>query len=139
MVFEIVPEFKKKEWNAFVDASPYGDILEFWQWGDTKKSEGWSPVRVWVRDGEGGEVLIAGQVMVKRAPLLGNYMYIPHGPLFRPKIALSAAQESLKVFTEGLKKMGAESNSFAIEIEPKVGKFVVGLGEMSDGLKHFTD
>ncbi|MBN1915726.1 peptidoglycan bridge formation glycyltransferase FemA/FemB family protein [Candidatus Dojkabacteria bacterium] len=141
MVFEVISEDKKKSWNSFVDNSLYGDILQYWQWGETKRGEGWNPVRVWVRSPQEKNqvILICAQILIKKVPFLGNYMYIPHGPLFLPGLNLAEARAALKTFIEELKKMAKESGSFAIEIEPKIGEYVSGVGEMSDGLRHFTD
>ena len=46
MEFKEFNESEKKEWNSFVDSTPYATILQFWEWGELKRSEGWLPYRV---------------------------------------------------------------------------------------------
>lgn len=139
MVFEIVEEQNKELWNSIVDKCPYGDILQFWQWGEVKIEEGWRPIRAWLKSPKVGEdeILIIAQILVKKAPGLGSYMYIPHGPIFNSELVVE--QSHLDSFIKGLTDLAIQNSCFVVEIEPKVGKFVEGNGEMSEGLIHFTN
>ena len=39
-------ESQKKEWDSFINNSYSGDILQFWGWGESKKEQGWKPLRL---------------------------------------------------------------------------------------------
>lgn len=138
MTFEIVGDDQKDKWNSFVDNSPYGDVLQYWEWGEVKREEGWEPLRVWLKSGK--DVGIVGQLLIKRVSGLGNYFYMPHGPLFaKTKNEKRKNKESLGKFVQGLKNLAVEKGAFVIEIEPKIGSFIEGLGGMSEGLEHFVN
>lgn len=123
MDIKVFKETEKQQWNNFIDSTPYSTILQFWQWGEVKKSEGWEPFRLAYFDNE--EIKIAAQVLIKRAPLLGNYLYIPYGPVFRSKDDL---QKYLPEFLTGLRNFAKENNCFVIEFDPLIGKLVEEAG-----------
>lgn len=109
-------ETEKTIWNEFIDNSHWGDLLQFFEWGEAKKSEGWDPVRLAVM--QDGRILVAAQVLIKQANVLGNYLYIPHGPVFQ---SVSDLKLGIKMFKEGLLELAREREGFSIEIEPKIG------------------
>lgn len=108
--------FDKQEWNEFVSASKWGDILQFWQWGETKKNEGWTPIFV---KSNGDKVRSMG--LVKRASFLGNILYVPHGPIFH---SVEDLENEISSWRENLLEAAKANNCFAVEVEPKVGKLV---------------
>ncbi|MBU6141620.1 peptidoglycan bridge formation glycyltransferase FemA/FemB family protein [Patescibacteria group bacterium] len=77
----------REGWNAFVAANG-GDFLQSWEWGDLQKHEGSRVWRFWVS--EGGERRAAFQARIQRTRI-GNYLYIPHGPVFQSGYALDSA------------------------------------------------
>lgn len=112
-------EIKEKEkWNSFVGDSIYGDILQFWQWGEAKSTEGWNPLYIAVIDDVDGKILLTSLALVKKASFLGNYLYVGHGPVFKDKQDLKKA---LPIWKEGILEYAKRNNIFAIEIEPKIG------------------
>ncbi|KXK26981.1 MAG: Lipid II:glycine glycyltransferase [candidate division WS6 bacterium OLB20] len=120
------------EWNRFIDSSPWGDILNYWQWGEVKRTEGWTPHRLALV--EDGRTLLTAQMLIKPAGPLGNLAYVPHGPVFASTENLFA---HLKEFTAHLRSVASDLGCFAIEIEPKLGSYVEG--DLSENLKPFTD
>jgi lipid II:glycine glycyltransferase (peptidoglycan interpeptide bridge formation enzyme) len=126
-------ESDQKEWNEFISASPYGDILHFWQWGEVKLGEGWEPFRLGIR--RNGKLILAAQCLLKKAPLLGSVLYVPYGPVFNSEAELAAGIHTLKHLLLNLAK---EHNCFAIELEPKLGTAVDDLAHFKN-LQHFTD
>lgn len=110
---------EKQHWNTFIDSTPYSTILQFWQWGEVKKSEGWQPSRLAYFENE--EIRIAAQVLIKSAPMLGNYLYVPYGPVFRSRDDL---QKCLQQFLTGLRNFASENNCFLIEFDPLIGELV---------------
>lgn len=99
-------------WNNFVSDSPWGDILQFEEWGEVKTEEGWSFYFV------GQDLGVRSQVLVKKVPGLGNYAYIPHGPVFQ---SISDLKEGIADWKNELMKFAKKNKCFVIEIDPKVG------------------
>src|SRR5438270_13334949 len=63
-------------WNAFVSASPYGHILQSWEWGELKARTGWRTTRLTVQDGD--RIVAAAQVLLRALPYgFGTVAYIP--------------------------------------------------------------
>lgn len=115
---EYSEDFKEK-WNDFIDSTPYSTILQFWQWGELKKSEGWKPYRVAFLDGE--EIQIAAQVLIKSAPILGKYLYIPYGPVFESQEKFN---KYFPAFLAGLKDFAKNQGCFVIEADPLIGRLI---------------
>lgn len=109
----------EKAWNRFVDYSPWGDILQMWQWGELKKTQGWKPLRIGViRD---GFLILTAQILLKPVPLLGNYAHVPHGPVFHSKEDLEAG---LPYLVEFISKISRTYDFAVLEIEPKIGRLI---------------
>jgi lipid II:glycine glycyltransferase (peptidoglycan interpeptide bridge formation enzyme) len=115
MEIKYFKEEEKEIWNDFISNTVYGDILHYWQWGETKRVEGWIPERIAVL--EDGEIILSAQMLMKKASFLGNYLYIAHGPVFKNKDSL---KQALVVLKKELIIYAKKHNCFVIEIEPKV-------------------
>lgn len=113
---KIFTDSEKQQWNDFVDASRWGDLLQFFEWGEAKKSEEWTPIRLAIMDGD--KILVAAQVLIKAASFLGNYLYVPHGPVFHEVADL---KQGINAFKKALINLAKEHDGFLIEIEPKIG------------------
>jgi len=160
LAVKIFTEAEKESWNVFVDISKWGDTLQFWEWGNVKKLEGWEPLRIGVfevalnsadsgpsyfpvdlnqdqtvQSQPSSRPLVLAQVLIKKVPLLGRYIYIPHGPVFLEKTDLA---KGLPRLVQALKEYAAANSCFAIEIEPKIG-YSPGQESLSKNLEHFAD
>lgn len=57
-----------------------GHPLQLWGWGEVKAAHGWQATRLMVYEND--RLIGAGQVLLKKLPLLFNYVaYIPRGPV----------------------------------------------------------
>lgn len=119
----------KNEWNTFVKSCKYTSVLQMWEWAETKTLEGWVPLRSQYFDANDNLICVM-QALVKKIPLLGNYVYIPHGPVFNDLQAFDQIKNNL---LSGLKK-----DSFVIEIEPLLG-VSQSEQELSSNLQLYTD
>lgn len=125
----------KQEWNDFVSNCPWSDILQYWQWGEVKTLEGWEYGFITSDDD-----IVRSMFLIKRAPGLGNYMYIPHGPVFH---SLDDLRNSVLSWKNNILKVAKEKNCFVIEIDPKIGELTENedLNEIQkknvDSLSHF--
>lgn len=131
---KILEEVDKNAFNKFVNHSPFGDILQFWEWGEAKKTDGWRPLRVAVIEDK--KILLTAQILLKKLPLLGNYAYIPHGPIFHTKQNLDKA---LTYFNQFLLRQSKNYNFICIEIEPRIGKLVPVEKQISKKSKSYVD
>lgn|GEM_PF-1405873 len=136
---KILDNQDEQAWNRFVDFSPWGDILQMWQWGELKKTQGWKPLRIGViRD---GFLILTAQILMKPVPFLGNYAHVPHGPVFHSKADLEVA---LPYFVEFISRIGKTYDFAVVEIEPKIGKLAEAENSEFDSklvnnLSHYFD
>lgn len=119
-------------WNEFVKKSPWTTILQHSAWGETKASEGWEPNIIGVFRGD--DLILGAMTLLKPASFLGNYLYVPHGPVFLSKEDLKQGLEAL-IFH--LRNFAIARNCFSIEIEPMLGIFPEA--EPSENMEHYAD
>ncbi|WKZ27539.1 MAG: peptidoglycan bridge formation glycyltransferase FemA/FemB family protein [Candidatus Dojkabacteria bacterium] len=131
LVFKQIED--KNLWNTFVDNSPWGDILQYWQWGEVKKTEGWEPLRYAIFEAD--KIILAAQCLIKEAGLLGKYLYIAHGPVFQ---SVDDLQKALPFFVEHLSRVAKRLSCFTIEIEPKLG-YLIDTDKLSKNIEPFVD
>ncbi len=131
--FKIFQDDQATIWNQFVDSTPYSTILQFWQWGEVKRSEGWAPYRIGLE--VDGLLKIAAQCLMKPAPLLGNYLYVPYGPVFRE---INDFKKFLPELLAGLKDFAKKNNCFVIEFDPLIGQ-LVDTDEKPEVLQPYLD
>jgi lipid II:glycine glycyltransferase (peptidoglycan interpeptide bridge formation enzyme) len=117
LIIKYFDKEEKDQWNDFVSGSLYGDILQFWQWGEAKSVEGWDPLYMAVIDDVDHRILLSSLALIKKASFLGNYLYVGHGPVFKDKHDLKIA---LPIWKKGLVEYSKKNNIFTIEIEPKI-------------------
>lgn len=101
-------------WDSYVAASPYGHILQSWEWGELKERTGWEPIRLALR--EGGTMQAAAQVLVRTLPYgVGKLAYVPKGPV------LDYGDPALLRSTlDGLRDLAAERKVISLKLEPEV-------------------
>lgn len=125
----------KKTWNDFILNNSHTDILQSWEWGETKKIEGWKPYRFGVKDGleeydfEEGELLVGAQVLVKTYKFFGKLAYIPHGPVFVTPPDKDLPTALWRKFEQGLVKWAKSKSIYTIELEPKATFHEARYGE----------
>lgn len=99
------------DWNKFVAASPYGDVLQCREWGEVKKPD-WQPIEVSI---ESGSTLRATTLVLKRK-LPGSsrtMFYLSRGPILDWNDAALAREMFEKVHAEAKKH-----NAAWIKIDP---------------------
>jgi peptidoglycan pentaglycine glycine transferase (the first glycine) len=74
----------KAAWDQWVNASEFGHPLQLWGWGETKRANQWTPVRLALVEGDTWKT--AAQVLMWRIPKIGRQIaYIPRGPVGDPE------------------------------------------------------
>lgn len=70
-------------WDNFVAESPFGHPLQLWAWGEVKKKNGWTPLRLGVQVGDHLEVAV--QILFWNIPKTKHKLaYVPRGPVIDP-------------------------------------------------------
>jgi lipid II:glycine glycyltransferase (peptidoglycan interpeptide bridge formation enzyme) len=109
-------------WNAFVAASPYGDVLQCRDWGQVKQPE-WQPIPVEVRDG--GRLEATALVLRRALPLGRSVFYVPRGPIVdwtRPEL--------VRAIVGKLRGAARQHKAVMIKIDPAVPKQTPGVAAM---------
>ncbi len=74
----------KASWNDCLKQFNEGNIFQSYEWGELKESEGWTPLRIIVSDNENLEVILIGQILIKKVFGI-SIAWCPGGPLIKPK------------------------------------------------------
>ena len=110
----IVPEQRREEWNNFVAASAYGDVLQCWEWGELKARTGWQSLPIAVE--REGEIAATCLVLRRPIPLVGGcLLYAPRGPI--------VDFDDKSVWTELLseiRQLAQEHKAMAFKIDPAI-------------------
>jgi len=112
MTFRIDYDLSDVAWDAWVEGSADGHILQTSSWAAFKSRFGWSASRVAVLDGD--RVVGGASVLFRRLPLdWVTLAYIPKGPV----VNWDDASLVVKLF-EGLDRLCQTHRAFALKIEP---------------------
>jgi peptidoglycan pentaglycine glycine transferase (the first glycine) len=101
-------------WDSYVAASPYGHILQSWEWGDIKERTGWRAIRLALCRGE--EIQGAAQVLVRQLPYrAGTLAYVPKGPVidYQDPAAVAA-------MIGALTDLASRERVISLKLEPEV-------------------
>lgn len=92
-------------WDAALLASDDYNVYQSFAWGEYKRTAGWSPGRLWARNGD-GEIVGMVQILTKRLPADILFGWSPGGP-----VAEFPAQGELEPLIETLAKHLAASRT----------------------------
>ncbi len=104
------------DWNTYLADSPYGDILQTWEWGEVKKDELWQPHRI--RLTEGQTILGQAQILVRQLPGGFKLYYMPRGPVL--DYQSSQAKDILKQLLDWTSAHAKKNRGLFIKISPAV-------------------
>lgn len=105
---------QRDEWDSYVAGSPYGHILQSWEWGEIKEATGWRAVRL--ARCRAGHIQGAAQVLLRPLPYaLGTLAYVPKGPVidYQDPAAVIDMLDSLRALAE-------KERVISLKIEPEV-------------------
>lgn len=69
------------EWDQFILETPDGHYTQTALWGEIKKTQGWSPLRLIFKDEQG--IVGGAQLLIRKLPLFGYMGYVSKGPVCR--------------------------------------------------------
>lgn len=111
---ELVEEPQRGEFNTFVAESPYGDVLQTFEWGQAKEPSGWRPHRLgWRRR---GRLFATASVLERRLPGVGKrLLYCSRGPI----VDYSQSGDAVEVL-DGLRTFGLQKGAILVKVDPAV-------------------
>ena len=115
-----MPEMTRKNWNDLVSKLPGKHVLQTWEWGESKRANGWSPLqKVWY--GEQGQLVATALVLIRGVSLAGvklplKIMYLPRGPLLKDWTDHDLRNQVLS----DLRTLGREQRAIFIKMDPEV-------------------
>ena len=114
--YRLETEIPKEEFDAFVENSPYCNLLQSYSWAQIKSN--WNHLHTGLY--KDGELVGTALVLIKRLPGGFTMMYIPRGP-----IVDYDDQETVRAFLEALKKEGKKHRTLFIKFDPgiEVGRY----------------
>ena len=80
-------------WNQLVFAREDHDLVQGYEWGESRRYAGFTPYRLAVRNGD--EVGALSNILVARSPF-GTLMYAPHGPVFAQPAAIGPLMDTIR-------------------------------------------
>ena len=84
---------RRDAWNQLVFAREDHDLVQGYEWGESRRYAGFTPYRLAVRDGD--EVGALSNILVARSPF-GTLMYAPHGPVFAQPAATGPLTDTIR-------------------------------------------
>jgi len=98
-------------WDGFVSNSPFGHPLQLWAWGEVKKKNGWTPLRLGVQVGDHLEVAV--QILFWNIPKTSYKLaYVPRGPVIDP------LSNQLPGLLEAIAKAAKTQGAIQLKLEP---------------------
>ncbi|MDB7952135.1 lipid II:glycine glycyltransferase FemX [Faecalitalea cylindroides] len=111
MNYRFVTSINKNEYDAFVQSSPYVNLLQSYDWALIKHN--WKHIYTGVYKDE--KLVGAGLVLIKELPLKMSMFYIPRGPILDFK-----DKELVLFYFEELKKEAKKHHCLFIKFDPMI-------------------
>lgn len=110
----ISKNIEQERWNSFVAGSPWGHLMQSWEWGAFKQATGWQVARVGLE--QAGELVAGAQMLIRSLPLLPMAIaYIPKGPM------VDLQDERLaKALFSAIHEVARSRRAIFLKIEPNV-------------------
>lgn len=105
---------QRPAWDSYVAESPYGHILQSWEWGEIKERTGWRAQRLAIC--RGNQICGGAQVLLRQLPYqLGTLAYVPKGPVINYQ-----DPEAVTAMISGLADLATRERVISLKLEPEV-------------------
>jgi len=111
-------------WQAFLAASPSGDLLHDWAWADVAAFDG-QPQRRYLLEQDGAIVAIVA-AQERRIGAGRTFWYVPHGPVL--DWTAPAVSERLRALLIGLRLAARAHRAIAVKLEPRLPRGADSIG-----------
>lgn len=95
----------RNTWDTFFNSVGSPSFHQSWAWGELQKSLGYQILRLGIYD---NAKLVAIAMTIKIRSKRGNFLFIPHGPLFNiptNKLSFSVDEKDIRFVTTGLRTL----------------------------------
>jgi lipid II:glycine glycyltransferase (peptidoglycan interpeptide bridge formation enzyme) len=106
---------QKKDWDRFFNLVGSPTFLQSWEWDKFQESLGYPTIRIGIYD---DQQIIAIAQIIKIKAKRGNFLFIPHGPLFKPKTPSKKIKTIIKALINYLEKIAKKEGYSFIRIAP---------------------
>ena len=104
---EIRRDIEREDWNKFISESAGSQILQTWEWGEVKRSQGWEPIRMAVEDE--GKIVAQVSILKRKLPYTNKCIfYAPRGPIIGDFLL------------EAIKKEAKKHGAIVLKIDPEI-------------------
>lgn len=109
---EVVAEGERPAYDAFVRGSVRGHPLQLWSWGEVKRGDGWTPLRLALRRSD--RLVAAASLVEKRLAASGPRLWLAHrGPVVAPDAPEAA------LLWQALRELAARRGVVALRCDPE--------------------
>lgn len=119
----------QKIWQEFFDKNDSPSFLQSWEWGKIQKNMEYRVLRIGIYENK--ELLAIAQV-IKIKSKRGNFLFVPHGPVFRIKNLEFRIKNVIELIKDYLINSAKKENFSFIRIASI-------LNDVEENLKIFTD
>ena len=110
-------EAERETWNQFVSESPESPVLQSFEWGELKRSTGWTPTRLGLL--QKGQ-LVAGISLLKRSlPFGRSLFYAPRGPVFLEGVDSSSLFREL---VDAVVSVARAQGGYVLKWDPEISE-----------------
>lgn len=114
MEAKIISYLERDLWNEFVASSPYGSILQSYEWGEFKSHFGWQPVRLALK--ENGKIVAGISILRRIIPWTGHCLfYAPRGP-----VVDFSNKDLLHRLLELVEREADRNHALSLKIDPEI-------------------
>lgn len=111
-IFQFEINIPKEPFNAFVEKSPYCNLLQSYQWASVK--DNWDHLYTGVYD-EKRQLVAAGLVLIKQLPMKFTMFYLPRGPILD-----YSNERLLQYYFQELKRIAKKRHCLFIKFDPEI-------------------
>jgi len=116
----MIEEIKhKNSWDNFFEANGSISFLHSWEWGELESKLGYSILRIGMFE---ADALQAIALIIKIKSKRGNFLFVPHGPIYKQGLAQDKIVQITQKITEYLVALAKKENFSFVRIAPVLEK-----------------
>jgi len=105
----------KQTWDAFVTSQQNHTFLHSWSWGEFNALTGDKIWRLGIFD---NQTLVAAALVIKVHARRGNFLFVPHGPIYDLRFTIYDLRKILEVFIQKFLAIAKQERVSFIRISP---------------------
>ncbi|MFH2034441.1 MAG: peptidoglycan bridge formation glycyltransferase FemA/FemB family protein [Candidatus Margulisiibacteriota bacterium] len=111
---KLCEDIDRQRWDEFIANSPHSPILQTYGWGEVKKRQGWTPIRLAIV--EGNNILAGVQLLKRNLPYVGrSIFYAPRGP-----VVDFGSEDMLDTLLRAIEAEAKKHKAILLKIDPEI-------------------